>query len=133
MQIPPERAYWILDFYRRQGTRLHIAEGISHIESSTYITIANVSPTLQWLHVRLFDDVTGESRERDISFGPARYFFSQMGDPLFMNDCIGRCTCHTALRVEFQDGVILCFTERIAEPPAHYSFLHSHSQSTCEQ
>jgi hypothetical protein len=113
MQIPGERAFWILDFYRRHGTKLRLAAGLSDLKSSAYLTITTVSPTLHWINVCLFDDVAGEKWNRDISLSPARYFLSQMGDPSFMNDCVGCCNCHSALRVEFADGEMLCFTERV--------------------
>ena len=107
MQIPTDRAFWILDFYRRHRTRLHLVE---HAAGS--VTILDVSPTLQSMTFRVFDEAQSESWDRVVTLGHVRYFFSQLGDPSFNHGAMANS--HSVLLMEFPDGATLCFAERVA-------------------
>jgi hypothetical protein len=112
MQIASDRAFWILDFYRRHGTRLHLAGTISDEHAAAFITITDVSATLNSINVRLFEDEGSEWWDRHMQLRNARYFFSQMGDPSFASEPV--TGCHSVLQMEFPDGASLYFTERSA-------------------
>ena len=111
MQIPAERALWILDYYRRHGTLLYLAARLSGEEANLWITISHVSATLKSIELRLYDDDGRRSWDREIPLGNARYFLFQMGDPSFMPHAMAGY--HSALQMEFLDGSMLCFSERI--------------------
>ena len=107
MQITTDRAFWILDFYRRNRTRLHLAE-----HAAGFVTIMDVSPTLHSMTLRLFDEAESESWDRHVTLGHVRYFFSQLGDPSFKHENVA--DSHSVLLMEFPDGATLCFVERAA-------------------
>jgi len=109
MHIAPDRAFWILDFYRRHGTRLHLAATISGEDAAASVIITDVTPPLHSINVRLFDDAGDRWWDRQLPIPHARYFLSQMGDGSSMASNKGRF--HSALRLEFPDGTLLCFSE----------------------
>lgn len=113
MQISAERAFWILDFYRRHGTRLHLAARLAGEDVASWITITNVSATLKSIGVRKFDELGRQSWDREIPLGCARYSLFQMGDPSFIADTMAVYGYHSALRLDFPDGWMLCFSEQI--------------------
>jgi hypothetical protein len=112
MQIAPDRAFWILDFYRRHATRLYLSATISGECAAAALIIMDVSQTLQRMNIRLLDDEGSQSWDREIKLGHARYFFSQLGDPSFTDKATANC--HSVLLMQFPDGSSLCFTERVA-------------------
>ena len=62
--------------------------------------------------LRLFDGAQSESWDRHITLGHVRYFFSQLGDPLFKHGTMA--DSHSVLLMEFPDGATMCFAERVA-------------------
>jgi hypothetical protein len=107
MQIPTDRAFWILDFYRRHRTRLHLGE--CH---AAFVTVLDVSPTLDSMTLRMFDEAKSGSRDHVVALGHVRYFFSQLGDPSFQHGAMAGS--HSVLLMEFPNGATLTFVERTA-------------------
>lgn len=112
-QIPPERAFWILDFYHRHGTKLHLAASILHERCAALTAIMDVSPSLRCINVRVFEDDSRWSWDREIPLGDVRYFFSQSGNTCCKANNSCNCDFHTALKMEFPDGAMLYFTEQL--------------------
>ena len=113
MQIPNERAFWILDYYRRHGTMLYLAAAFSGEAATSWVTITEVSAALRWIGIRLYDDQGHRSWDRNIPLGHARYSLFQMGDPSYIPQTMASYGYHSALRLDFPDGSTLCFSEQM--------------------
>jgi len=113
MQIPSERAFWILDFYCQQGTPLHFGGRILGDEAACVAKVTHVWPEVLSITVRLFADDGGATWDRLIQIGKASSFhFDQLGDPSFAR--YAQTSWHSVLSVGFPDGTILFFAESAA-------------------
>jgi hypothetical protein len=109
MQIPAERAFWILDFYRRKGTPLQFGGKILREESACFAEVTEVWPEAQTVTIRLFEDDGEASWDRLISLGGAIFVFDQLGAPLFVQ--YAESPWHPVLHVGFPDGTTMFFAE----------------------
>jgi hypothetical protein len=109
-QIPAERGFWILNFYYRHETQLHLGGKILDDEAECVAAkVTHVWPETLSIAVRLFDDDLRASWDRVIPLNEALFFFTQLGDPTFR--AFGHAPCHSVLSIGFNDGTILVFAE----------------------
>jgi hypothetical protein len=111
MQIPAERAFWILDFYRRHNTRLAFGGAILGEEATCIATISGVWVDIFSIALKLTSDHGEASWDRLISMGNARFFFAQLGDKSF--EQLGRTCFHSILIIRFPDHTTLFLAEGV--------------------
>jgi hypothetical protein len=110
MKILAERAFWILEFLRRQGTILDFGGYILGENAVCSAIITEVQPSAQSISLRLFSDPESNAFEVAISLHQGTFFFSQLGDPTFQR--VAGSDWHSVLEVAFPDFTILFFAER---------------------
>jgi hypothetical protein len=111
MKIHAERAFWILDFYRRNGTTLQFGGNILGEEAACFAEVTNVSPIEPFVTVRIFEDDGVASWDRLIPLTGAGFAFDQLGAPSFVN--YAETSCHSVLHVLFPDGTTMFFAESV--------------------
>jgi hypothetical protein len=112
MQIPTERAFWMLDFYSQHKTRLQFGGKLRGEQATCSGRVTQVSPERRSITVRLFGEDGGASWDRMIPLGGAsRYSLDQLGEPFFAQHA--EIPWHSVLQVAFPDGTILFFAETI--------------------
>ena len=109
MVIPPERAFWILDYYRRHGTCLGFGARILGEEAECVITVTHVWPEVRSITIRLFADDGGASWDRLIPLSRGSFFLAQLGEPSF--ERYAQTHLHSVLHVGFPDGTTMVFAE----------------------
>lgn len=95
MVISAERAFWLLEFYRRRETRLIFGGRILGEEAGCSAVVLHVWSENQALGIKLLSDEGDQSWDRLIPLTRAEFFFLQMGDPEF--EQFARARCHSVL------------------------------------
>jgi hypothetical protein len=109
MKINAERAYWILDFYRRNGTSLQFGGKILGEEGACFAEVTHVSPSDHSVTVRIFADDGGASWDRLIPLIGATFAFDQLGAPAFVK--YAETSWHSVLHILFAGGTTMFFAE----------------------
>jgi hypothetical protein len=110
-RIPAERAYWILDYYRRHATCLDFGGIILGEFAACRSVIGGVSADFRSISVKLFANSGNETWERSISLDGADFFLAQMSEPSF--EQLAGDGWHSVLQIAFPDFTILFFAEQL--------------------
>ncbi len=112
MFIEPQRAFWILDYYRTHQTRLAFGGKILGEEGACLAAVSHVWPKAHSIAVRLLTDDGTEAWERLIPLERVVFSLIQMGDPLF--EQFKMMPIHSILIMNFPGGttIFLAETER---------------------
>jgi hypothetical protein len=110
MKIHAERAFWMLEFFRRSETILDFGGHILGEKAVCSGIITRVERSAQAITLRLFSDAEKDSFEVPISLSRGTFFLSQLGDPNFQP--VAGSNWHSVLEVAFPDFTILFFAER---------------------
>jgi hypothetical protein len=108
-QISADRAFWILDYYRRHDTELVFGGSILGEEAACKSKISYVWIDVLSIAIKLVSDDGEEKWDRLISMREARFFFSQVGDYSF--EQFERVPFHSILTIGFPDGTTLFLAE----------------------
>ena len=109
MEISTERAFWILEFYRRCETALHVGGKILGEEAGCTAKVTYVWPLAHSIVVRLLPDQGGRGLDILIPLKGASFCFDQLGNDSF--DSVDWAPSHSVLRAGFADGTVLIFAE----------------------
>ncbi len=109
MQIHAERAFWILDYYRRHETCLAFGAKILGEEAACEAKVLHVWRETQSMGISLFAEEEERSWHRLIPLKLASYFYFQIGDPDFQRPA--NALFHSVLIIGFPDGTTICLAE----------------------
>lgn len=110
MLIHAERAFWIIDFYRRSGKKLAFGGKIYGEEAACAAFVSNVSPLDQSIEIKLLADDETHSWDSLIDLHGATFLFVQSGDPEFAQFPKG--LFHSVLMIGFSDGTNMFIAEQ---------------------
>jgi len=113
MIIPAERAFWFLDYYQTQGTKLAFGGKILSEEAACAATIQHVWPETGSVGLKLWSDDDLQTWDRLIPLNHAAFALFQMGDPEF--DEIREMGFHSILVISFPDGTTMFLAESAAD------------------
>lgn len=108
-QISADRAFWILDYYRRHKTELVFGGNILGEEAACRSKISYVWIDVLSIAIKLISDDSEERWDRLISMRQARFFFWQVGNYSF--EQFERVPFHSILTIRFPDGTTLFLAE----------------------
>ena len=111
MQVTVERAFWMLEYYRRHLTALAFGGRILGEEAACEALISFVWPETQAIGIKLLSEDRRDSWDRIISLRRATFELAQMGDPEFDSFRIKELF-HSILIIGFQDGTRMFIAER---------------------
>jgi hypothetical protein len=103
MQVTTQRAFWMLDYYRRNLTVLAFGGRILGEEAACEALISFVWPETQRLGIKLLSEDRKDSWDRIIPLQRATFDLAQMGDPEF-DDFALKAPFHSVLAIGFPDG-----------------------------
>jgi hypothetical protein len=109
MQITAERAYWILEYYRRHWTVLAIGGRILGEDAACEASISHVWPENQAIGIKLLSDDRQESWDRLLPLNSATFNLVQMGEAEF--ERFGQTHCHSILIIIFPDQTTIFLAE----------------------
>lgn len=110
MQIHPERAFWILEYYRAHGTRLAFGAKILGDEIACEAKVLHVWSETQSIGISLSADDEEQNWHRLIPLNFASYLYIQMGDLDF--EKFAKAYFHSALIIGFPDGTTMFLAEQ---------------------
>ena len=112
MLIPTERAFWILDYYRRHQIRLAFGASILGEVAGCAATISYVWPESYSVGIALLDEHSEQVWDRLIPLSHANFAFIQLGDPEFRPFATESFhSIHSVLMILFPDGTTMFLAE----------------------
>lgn len=112
MLIHAERAFWILEFYRRSKVKLAFGGKILGEEAACHAVISGVRNDNHTIAIKLLSDEEKQVWERLVDLRDAQFSLIQFGDPEFLQFPKG--LFHSVLIIGFPDGTLMFIAEQIA-------------------
>lgn len=110
MVIPPERAFWLLHYYKTREMRLTFGGRILGEEAACTAVISHVWNEIHAIGIKLLSDDGGQSWDRLISLSNAKFLLAQIGDPDFQQ--FAKSPFHSVLVFRFPDGSTMFLGEQ---------------------
>ena len=112
MLIPTERAFWILDYYRRHQIRLAFGASILGEVAACAATVTYVWRETHAIGIKLLDEDSDQVWDRLIPLARANFAFVQMGDPEFLPFTTASFhSIHSILMILFSDETTMFLAE----------------------
>jgi hypothetical protein len=124
MQITAERAFWMLEYYRRHLTVLAFGGRILGEEAACEASISFVWPEAHAIGVKLLSEDRKNSWDRLVSLKAATFSLVQMGDPDF-DDFASDAPIHSVLVIGILDGTTMFMAELAGSVEATTFYDHS--------
>ena len=111
MLIPAERAFWLLEFYRRHEIELVFGGRILGEEAACAAVVSHVWNENQTIGIKLLSDDGAQSWARLIPLSRAEFLLVQMGDPEF--EQFRKSRFHSVLVIRFPDATTMFLAEHV--------------------
>jgi hypothetical protein len=110
LKITAERAFWLLDYYRRHGKVLVFGGRILGEDAGCEAQISYVWPETHSIGMKLLSEDRKQSWDRIAPLARAEFHLFQLGDDEF--EAFGNTQFHSVLMLVFQDGTTMFLAEQ---------------------
>jgi hypothetical protein len=110
LKITAERAFWLLDYYRRHRKLLIFGGRILGEDGACEAQISYVWPETHSIGMKLLSEDRKQSWDRIVPLHRAEFHLSQLGDDEF--ESLGNAQFHSVLMLVFRDGTTMFLAEQ---------------------